>query len=99
MAKIVSNYQPRDLFSAFELNNAQRDSLKKEFDWIEDSEFDYAKFFMYRGQVYALAEFTRLEGDLLAKGWQGSLGETAWSSLLVKIVDSAQSVIVGRHLS
>jgi len=97
MAKIVTNFQRRDLFSAFELNSAQRDSLRKEFDWIED--FDYAKFFMYRGRYYALAEFTRLEGDLLAKGWQGSLGETAWSSLLIKIDDPAQSVIVGRHLS
>jgi hypothetical protein len=94
---VKTNNVPRDLISAFELNGAEYSKLRKEFDWMEDQDFEYAMFFNYRGQVYALADFLRTEGDLLAQGWQGVLNQTYFSGLLVKIVDSCQSVVVGRY--
>jgi len=93
---IKTNNCPRHLFYACEVSYTEREQLCREFNWMDQEEFDRAMFFRYLGEYYALAEFLRVEGDLLAKGWQGQLGETAWSSLLVKIVDSHQSVIVGR---
>ena len=96
---VKTNNVRRDLISAFELNGAEYSKLRKEFDWMEDQDFDYAMFFNYRGQVYALADFLRTEGDLLAQGWQGVLNQTYFSGLLVKIVDSCQSVVVGRYCS
>ncbi len=93
---IKTNNRARHLFYACEVSYTEREQFRKEFDWMSDEEYHRAMFFKYRGEYYALAQFLRVEGDLLAKGWQGQLGETAWSSLLVKIVDSHQSVIVGR---
>jgi hypothetical protein len=94
---IKTNNVPRDLISAFELNSAQRSKLRKEFDYLSDEEFDCSMFFKYRGELYSLEDFLRTEGDLLAKGWQGILNDTYFSGLVVKIVESCESVVVGRY--
>jgi hypothetical protein len=93
---IKTNNVPRDLISAFELSSAQYSKLRAEFDWMDLDEFDSAMFFEYRGQVYALADFMRTEGDLLAQGWQGILTDTFFSGIVVKIVESCQRIVVGR---
>ena len=95
--QITTNGQARDLISAFELNAAQYSKLRKEFEWMDDAEFESARFFNYRGQIYSLADFIRTEGDLLVKGWQGMHSWYASAGLLVKLVDSCQSVIVGTY--
>jgi hypothetical protein len=66
---VKTNNVPRDLISAFELPTVKYNELRKEFDYLDDADFESAMFFEYRGQVYALAEFLRTEGDLLAQGW------------------------------
>jgi len=96
---IKTNNVPRDLISAFELSSAQYSKLRAEFDWMDLDEFDSAMFFEYRGQVYALADFMRTEGDLLAQGWQGILTDTFFSGIVVKIVESCQRIVVGRCCS
>jgi len=97
MSDITSNFIPRDLISAFELNGAQYSELRKEYDYMEDADFDSAMFFEYRGEVYSLTDFIRTEGDILRDGWQGILGETYFSGLVIKIVESCRSVVVGRY--
>jgi len=94
---VKSNNVPRDLISAFELSSAQYSKLRAEFDYMENADFDSAMFFNYRGQVYALADFLRTEGDILRDGWQGILNETVFSGIVVKIRQSCQSVVVGRY--
>jgi hypothetical protein len=94
---VTTNNVPRDLISAFELSAVQYAELRKEFDYMNDADFDSAMFFKYRKQVYSLAEFLRTEGDLLSRGWQGICSETAYSGVLVKIVESCRYVVVGRY--
>ena len=94
---VKTNNIPRDLISAFERPAAKYSELRKEFDYLEDADFESAMFFEYRGQVYALAQFLRTEGDILRDGWQGILNETYFSGLLVKIIESCQRVVVGRY--
>ena len=94
---ITTNFVPRDLISAFELNGAQYTKLRKEFDYMNDADFDSSMFFKYRRQVYSLAKFLRTEGDLLAQGWQGICNETVYSGVVVKITQSCQYVVVGRY--
>jgi len=94
---VKTNNVPRDLISAFELPAAKYSELRKEYDWMEDQDFDYAMFFEYRGQVYALADFMRTEGDILRDGWQGILNETFFSGLVIKIVESCERIVVGRY--
>lgn len=97
MITVKTNNVPRPLISAFELPSAKYIELRKEFDYLEDADFDYALFFEYRGQVYALADFLRTEGDILRDGWQGILNQTYFSGLIIRIVESCQSVVVGRY--
>ena len=94
---VKTNNVPRDLISAFELNGAQYSKLRAEFDYMEDADFESAMFFNYRGQVYALADFLRTEGDILRDGWQGILNETFFSGIVVKIIESCERVVVGRY--
>ena len=94
---VKTNNVPRDLISAFQLSGAQYSKLRAEFDYLDAEDFESAMFFNYRGQVYALADFLRTEGDILRDGWQGILGETYFSGLVIKIVESCQSVVVGRY--
>jgi hypothetical protein len=97
MLTIRTNNVPRDLISAFEFDSAQYSKLRAEFDYMDDADFELAMFFKYRGQVYALDEFLRTDGDLLAQGWQGICNQTYFSGLVVKIIESCQSVVVGRY--
>jgi hypothetical protein len=97
--QITTNHQARELISAFELNTAQYTKLRKEFDYLDDQDFESAMFFTYKGQIYCLADFMRLDGELLAKGWQGVHNFTYGCGLLVKIVDSFQSVVVASYCS
>ncbi len=94
---IKTNNVPRDLLSTFELSSAQYSKLREQFDWMDLDEFDSAMFFEYRGQVLALSDFMRTEGDLLAQGWQGILNETFFSGLVIKIVESCERIVVGRY--
>lgn len=96
---VKTNNVPRELISAFELSGAQHSKLRKEFDYLSDEDFDSAMFFKYRGVIYALGEFLRTEGDLLAQGWQGILNETFFSGIVVKIVESCEYIVVGRYCS
>ena len=93
---IKTNNRTRRLFPACEVPYNEKESFRKEFDWMDDEEFYRSSFFKYRGQYYAMGEFCRTEGELLAKGWQGYYGESAWSCLLIKIKESYTSVVVGR---
>ena len=94
---VKTNNVPRDLIWAHDLNVAQHTKLRQEFDYMSDEDFQGGMFFQYRGEFYSLSEFLTLNGDLLAQGWQGICGQTAFSGLVVKIVESCTSVVVGSY--
>lgn len=54
-------------------------------------------FFNYRGDFYSLQEFLRTEGDLLQKGWQGYVNWWYGGGLLIRIVNSCESVVVASY--
>lgn len=56
-------------------------------------------YFIYADQVYAMADCMREEPhtEAGAAGWHGSFSETAFSRLLVKLVDDNEAVILGRE--
>ena len=96
--QITTNHQARELISAFELPTANYKEVRKEFEWMDDSEFESAMFFTYKGQIYCLADFMRLD-SYIPGNWQGVMNDTYFSGILVKIVDSCQSVVVGTYIS
>lgn len=92
MLTIKTNNRPRLLIYGYELS----DKEKAEFDWMDD--VDSSDFFRYKGQVYALSEAINLgSGPLTVAGWHGAYPQTAFSGVLVKLVDGdADRVIIGR---
>jgi hypothetical protein len=96
---IKTNNRPRRLFYACEVEYSQRAAFRRQFDWMDQAELDCAMFFKYGGNFYTMSQFLRTGGDLLAKGWQGIMGETNHSSLLLKIRESHTSVVIGRLIS
>jgi len=56
-------------------------------------------YFIYADQVYAMADCMREEShtEAGAAGWNGSFSETAFSRLLVRLVDDGEAVILGRE--
>ena len=56
-----------------------------------------SSFFVYLGDAYNLSDFMRIddkEGEL--KGWDGHLGTSYFTAILIKVADSGDAVIVGR---
>ncbi len=81
--RIRTNNVPQDLISWQELTEAER----KELDWVVNPEETGYDFFRYRGEVYALATFIRLDKlavDSPLKGWEGQAGDSYTSGMLVK---------------
>ena len=82
--KIKTNGQTRPLFVWDNLSENE----KEIFDWAKES-----LFFRYKGQAFALEEFLITE----IPGWHGITSLTAFSAILIKIVED--EVIVGRSFS
>ena len=87
--KIVTNNQPRDILTWYDLTPAER----KEFDYLEDGE---GSFFRYKGWVYDLGNAMRIEG---VEDWHGYYSGTAFCGVLVKISSDCETVIVGSYFS
>lgn len=86
--EIISNNNARPLLSKRELP----DDIQLDFDWADDSDL----FFPYRGAWYALSDFTRCSEPLRTLGWEGCLGDTYFSGVLIRFIDDGDSVVVGR---
>lgn len=83
--KIITNNQPRDILSWYDLTPAEQ----KEFEYLEDGD---GSFFRYKNCVYDLGEAMRIEN---IGQWQGSYSETAFSGVLVRYTSDYERVIVG----
>lgn len=94
--KITTNSVPRDVIYGFEMTDAQR----AEFDYLDD--INSASFFAYKGQIYDLGEFMRIDSDRepclspLA-GWDGYSCDSFFSGTVVRYVDNRERVIVGTY--
>lgn len=108
---IKTNNQPRAVIYGFELTEKEQ----KEFDYLdfesEEGNGVFATFFRYKGELYNLADFVRIEeqgkrtnaftseypkGHPLLK-WDGICSDSYFSGLVVKLKDNGESVIVGMY--
>jgi len=94
---IRTNNIPRDVIYDHELTRDER----RDFDYLDwtamDNGQDSASFFRFRGELYDLSTFTRVEpgGELDALGWQGVSADSMSSGTLVKFVEDGERVVVG----
>ena len=91
-------------------NNAPRHTLdwrdltpkeQAEFDYLDSDDREYCAIFVrYRGWVYDLGEFMRVDSNTALAGWHGYSSDSFFSGVLIRYVDSdADSVIMGTYYS
>lgn len=96
--KIKTNNVPREILLGYQLTDRE----KREFHYIKADEIDDHSFVRYRGRVYDLGEFMRLNGgELTDLGWHGAAGDSYFSGVVIKIVrvDHDDMVILGTYYS
>lgn len=87
--KITTNNHVRPTIEAHELSPADR----KRFDYLDwpgiDEGRDSATFFRYRGELYDLGNFERIEPgpDSPMAGWHGGYGDSYFSGTLVRLAE------------
>jgi hypothetical protein len=102
MTTITTNHVPRDILDGYELSADER----ADFDYIDwtaiDAGEDSASFFRYRGSLYDLGEFSTTYGMpefSPLRQWDGYLGESFFSAIVVRYCDDHERVVVGLALS
>lgn len=82
----------------FELSEKERD----EFDYLESDQLDHTTFIRYKGEVYDLNEFMRIDSYVSSNcqfdGWYGYASDSFFSGVLIRYVGDGQ-VVVGRYYS
>ena len=97
--KIVTNNQPRNIISWYDLTPEEQ----KEFGYLEEG---VSSFFRYRGWVYALEEFLRIDANIAPhpqregwEKWHGYASDSYFSGVLVRGTSDCDQVIVGQYFS
>lgn len=94
---IRTNNKPRPIIDAYELTEKKR----LEFDYLDwqsiDLGEDSASFFRYKGQIYDLGEFMRVEADSPLSSWDGYASDSYFSGLVAKFTEDRDHVIVGQY--
>jgi hypothetical protein len=91
---VKSNNRRRNTFLSSQYQGDIND-LRRTYDWMDDLEFENARFFKYAGEVYTLADFLRV-GYSDLRGWDAILTLSAFDGLLLRVVNNDQ-VVVGRY--
>ena len=92
MITIQTDNKWRNLLAWYELTEKE----KRQFDWIENGDDCGESFFRYRGGVYCLGEFTRIDNS---PPWDGAFVESFFSAVYVQVSPDGEQVKVGLALS
>lgn len=92
---IITDHKWRNLLYGYELTDKERGK----FDYILADEFDTHDFFRYKGQVYDIGEFMRIENDPDLAGWQGYSNDSYFSGVLLNLSPDGEKYQVGRYYS
>jgi len=92
--QIQTNNVPRHIIYGWELSEKER----QEFDYLDD--IDSSEFFRYKGQLYDLGEFMRIDQNMLLNSpaldnWQGIHTDSFFSAIVVRYIEGEESVVVG----
>ena len=98
------NAEKVDMFYPFELSTEERTTLRQEYDWMSEDNFDNTHFFKYRGDTYSTQDFLTTKKSFWnpdppgwQDGWDGYLNDTFFSAVLVKYIDDDERVIVAEY--
>lgn len=92
---VRTNNVPRNILRFHDLDKAQQNEVINEFGAIDCEEWTG---FIYKGNVWNLADFVRTEsdGELSGLGWVGVSPQSAFHAVVVKYANDYEDVIVGQ---
>ena len=90
--QIITNNIPRQLIYGYELT----DKEKSNFDYLDD--IDNHNFVKYKGFIYDVGEFMRIDNNDALKDWNGYSSDSYFSGVLIKFIDS-DYVLMARYYS
>lgn len=103
---IKTNNQPRETFSGLcaelYIGDAETAKLRRQFDYLTDTEFEDTQFVAYKGYYYSLGDFMRfnfipdVDDNSPYHGWHGYHADSYFSGILIKVLDNGD-VIMGRY--
>lgn len=98
--KIKTNNVPRHLVYGYELTEKEA----ADFDYLSPGELSVHEFVRYKGQVYDLGEFVRIDKTVVPhpqrEGWQhwhGYSSDSFFSGVLVRFSDDGESVVLATY--
>lgn len=104
---IKTNNKPRMLMSGLILGlyvgDKKAAAIRKQFDYLNDEEFENEYFITYKGYTYAMCDFMRnnQSPDSPMYGWDGYHSDSYFSGVLVKYVEDSElnEVILATYFS
>jgi len=97
--EIKTNNVARPIIYACELSKKDWKNLGYEEDEQSRAEQDGDSFIKYKGNIYPLGDFMRLDDNSLFKGWQGYISESFFSGILIKFCQDNDFAIIGNYCS
>lgn len=98
--KIKTNNAPRHLVCGYELTQKEAG----EFDYLSPDELNEREFVRYKGRVYDMGEFMRIDKTVAPhpqregwEHWHGYSSDSFFSGVLVKFPDDGQSVVMATY--
>lgn len=98
--KIKTNNAPRRLVYGYELTKKEA----AEFDYLSPDEINEREFVRYKGHVYDMGEFMRIDKTVAPHpqrdGWErfhGYASDSFFSGVLVRFLDDGESVVMATY--
>lgn len=95
MLTIKTDHKWKDFKYSHELPKKWR----KEFDWMNDEEFESSNFIMYRNWVYVLSEFMVIENNSDLKDWDGYQSDSFFSGIVIRLSKDGSQYMIGTYFS
>jgi hypothetical protein len=93
--QIITDHKWKDFIYGYQLTTEE----KKDYNWMDQEELETSNFFRYRGSVYSIQDFMRIEnGPDEFNGWDGYLSDTFFSGVLIKLSEDGEQYQVALFL-
>lgn len=96
--KVTTNNHVRPFIYGWQLTEEER----QRFDYYGDKEILDQTFFGYKGEIYDLSDFMRVDKNSPLTGWEAYSSDSYFSGLVIKLAEDdygETGVIVGWYCS
>ena len=93
MLQIITNNIPREFIYGYDLP----ESVREDFDYMTDEQFECADFVKYKDRFYDVSEF--MSCTHFGDNWHGYAHDTAFSGVLIRVEEDSETCVMATYLS